>query len=80
MGNNEEKRDNDEKEKISQRERDELEDIVMRSYRKTKDLFEETDDYLIKLGKGSFVRENNQELENSMIKFRKSFNEYREKK
>lgn len=80
MGNNEEKRDNDEKEKISQRERDESEDIVMRSYRKTKDLFEETDDYLIKLGKGSFVRENNQELENSMIKFRKSFNEYREKK
>lgn len=79
MGNNEEKRENDDKEKISQRERDALEDTVIRSYKKTKALFEKSDDYLTKIGMGDFVRDNNQELENSMIQFRKSFTEYMEK-
>jgi len=60
-------------------ERDALEDTVIRSYKKTKALFEKSDDYLTKIGMGDFVRDNNQELENSMIQFRKSFTEYMEK-
>ncbi len=71
MGNNEEKRDNDDKEKISQRERDELEDTVMRSYKKTKVLLEEMGELYTKLGYGELVQKNNSELEDSIYKFRK---------
>lgn len=70
----------EDKEKEGRRDVERLEDTVMMGYKKTKALFEETDDYLVKLGRGDFVRENNHDLENSMIKFRKSFNEYKEKK
>lgn len=70
----------EDEEKKAQREAEKLEDTVMMGYKRTKALFKETDDYLIKIGRGDFVRENNQNLENSMIQFRKSFNEYREKK
>lgn len=71
MGNNEEKRENDDKEKISQRERDALEDTVMRSYKKTKVLLEEMGELHTKLGYGELVQKNNSELEDSIYKFRK---------